>query len=245
MAKFKLCLKVGLVLFLLLVLCLIPLVRNARYAAREMECYGRLYQLGCMVECYFFEYHYFPDFRDKNGQETWSWRVLLPLSGGIDHPVNLEESYDSPYNQAVLKKYGYDHSQSFSRSLKCAFDRKEWIASPFVALKGKGTVWTEVNNGYQILPEYQKEYERKILIIEKPYPGPGFYKPGDDISPEEVIQLYRQYKGNKIKSPHKGIFFINAGFKRESFDDIKSEEELSARLTIDENKGWWRKPKRI
>lgn len=210
----------------IMIAILIPLVNKTRNDAIDMRCQGKLYELQTNMKHYLEGYaayrqnNRFPSYVDENGNEKWSWRVFFILMH--EPEFQPDKTFISENDKAnYIKKYSYP-------SLLCSHTPESDI-SPFVAIKGPGTLWSSIDNGIPIPDSIQS---KMIIMLETPFPTKKWYEPGDDLSPNDVIKLYENYKSSKLKLIHGSIYYATfAGTG--SFDDIKNAEELKERLIYD------------
>ena len=244
--KMKRFIKIGVITFLILLLgfiaLLIPAVVAAKRAANRMGCMSNLKGLCLSIHDYRYRdeakinHEKLPFFGDKTtGEEYWSWRVTFVAWDFYNKPIfRLDEPWDSEYNLSLLKK------KTASHYFFCHADSQK-EKSCYVAVKGPGTVWTEMENGN--LPGSFGNYGEMILIIETPFPTNHWAQPGDDITPEEVIRLFEADPG-LVKNSKQGWWdvshwpknFVRADGSTGSFNEIKDVEELRKRLIISPEK---------
>ncbi len=209
-------------------------VEQAKNASNEMVCHSKFDGLRVCILLYLEDNHMFPEFKDNEGQETWSWRTIMPLYCGDDdfrNNVNLNLPWQAESNHKLLEnssENGYiNHLQSW---YSCRYIEQNNHKAAQVAIKGDGTLWTEVNKNPTILN--QKELIKdKIIAIEIANPTNEWYEPGDDVSPDVVLDMYRKYRDKKYQTPHKRIFFLTIE-GTEEFANIKTETEMLSRLYI-------------
>jgi prepilin-type processing-associated H-X9-DG protein len=92
-----------------LVAILLPAVQSAREAARRAQCVNNLKQIGLALHNYHAANNAFPSsaITDPKGKPLFSWRVaILPYieQQGLYNRFKLDEPWDSPHNQALLKE---------------------------------------------------------------------------------------------------------------------------------------------
>ena len=232
--------KIGIITFLILllgfILLAIPAVIAANRAAYRMNCIAHLHGLCRAIQDYQFRnetQNSIPFIGDKTtGEEYWSWRVSL--TGFFFHDQKTEyrltEPWNSEYNLPLVKEHPYLHY------FFCPGDRQQEKSS-YVAVKGPGTVWTEMENGN--LPDGFYGFGDMILIIETTEPKNHWAQPGDDVTPEEVIRLFEADPGLVKNSKQKWWNFshwpknyVTAIGETGSFNEIKDVEELRKRLIV-------------
>jgi len=204
----------------------------AEIQMKESICQGRLYQWGKALESYYYSHCPYPDFRDSEGKALLSWRVvLLPLDS---KKFRYDEPWNSEYNTAVIHQI--EKGKGYYDNFICNFLKGSNTNAAFVALTGEGTAWTEINEGRK----RHDECKDMILILETPNPKNHWAEPGDDVTPEEVIEFFTAYKNRKKNffSPKKHFpnRFYTAGNGLGSFDDIENVEELKRRLVIQDHR---------
>src|SRR5208337_936304 len=90
-----------------LIALLLPAVQSAREAARRAQCVNNIKQIMLAMHNYISANNAFPrDITDKNGKPLLSWRVaILPYveQGVLFDKFKLDEPWDSPHNQELLK----------------------------------------------------------------------------------------------------------------------------------------------
>ncbi|MGO8902974.1 MAG: DUF1559 domain-containing protein, partial [Isosphaeraceae bacterium] len=90
-----------------LIALLLPAVQSAREAARRAQCVNNIKQIMLAMHNYISANSSFPrDITDKNGKPLLSWRVaILPYveQGVLFDKFKLDEPWDSPHNQELLK----------------------------------------------------------------------------------------------------------------------------------------------
>ena len=198
-----------------------------------------LKQIGLCIYIYCDKNGSFPEFFSEDKQiETWSWRVLVAStfsSSQESEQIQYQHPWDSNHNAGILKCLSKQYNSYFSSRKQ---DQKSGLAS-YVAVKGKGTVWTETNLGNILEPI--KSHPDMIVAIELPYSKNFWAEPGDDITPEEVIELF-QKDGGLVYCSKQSIFsrdhwpkyFLTLNGQVHSFGSIKSVEELEKLLIISE-----------
>lgn len=206
------------------------MLNKQRYESMDCVCYSKLYCIRDRIQslywatnnCYFSTNH-FPLFADKNGGEQWSWRLCFLLN----EKNNSKETFDPQQNFASESdKLYYIHDfPSWNSLFTCQFKGKTDLSS-FVAVKGKGTLWTLREHNVNVPDEVTKQM---IILLETPFPSKKWYEPGDDISPEEVIRLYIAYKDGTLSIRNKSIYYATLNTVG-NFDEIPNIEELKKKL---------------
>ena len=167
----------------------IPSIIGAKRAAYRMECKGRMAWLITNIQ---------NDMDDRKSEsppfignwdetkEFWSWRTIALQNEKIAQRFFLREPWNSKRNSPLVEQ------TRVTQYFTCPGDRDVETRASYVAVSGPGTVWTELRNG-----KIKKfgELSDKILFIETPEPKNHWAKPGDDVSPEEVIRLYKADPG--------------------------------------------------
>ena len=93
----------------LLMALLIPVILEARIAARQSACQHHLQQIGVALQHYYAQYQAFPPAYtvDVNGQPLHSWRtLLLPYldQAPLYNLLNLAKPWDDPANLKAFKE---------------------------------------------------------------------------------------------------------------------------------------------
>ena len=230
------------VLWGLVVFLIIPPYQSAWKAAHRTNCVSQLYSLCISVQ----DYQYskdrhrsltkLPFYGDKEtGDEFWSWRSSYLMHFEPYHSKNrfrFDEPWNSEYNFPLFKK------TDVARHFTCPCEYPKDKRASYVAVKGPGTFWTEMQNGN--LPGEFYDYKDTIIIIETSEPKNYWAEPGDDVSPEDVVRLYNTDPGlvkNSQNSSESGYshwpkHFVTAIGDVKGFDTIKNVEELKKRLVI-------------
>ena len=198
-----------------------------------------LAQLRPSISGYYERYNSFPEYlSDDKETETWSWRVVLPHAltqfGRQDDKIQYDYAWDSDQNAKALESATKYIGRHFSIKKS---DREKGL-SVFVAVKGKGTIWTETNLG-NISDPYK--YPNMIMVIELPQSKNFWAEPGDDITPDQVIQLFQE-DGGLVKNSKQPIFstdnwpkfYLTVYGEIRKFSEIKNVEELRKLLIIEE-----------
>ena len=233
-------LLLGLIVFIILST---PTVLHAvRISMYRTDCINQLKGFCLVVQDYQHKNNNIPFFGDiTTGEEYWSWRVVfIAHSSFYEKPqFRLSEPWNSEYNLPLFegKAVGSSDEMRFPPYMFCPSD-KQREKSSYVAVKGPGTVWTEMQNGN--LPGNLWDYPEMILIIETFEPKNFWAEPGDDVSPEEVIRLFEADPGLVINSKqsfrnwtsHWPKNYVTAGNEPKNFDSIKSVDELKKLLTV-------------
>ena len=242
--KQKRFIRVGIIIVLILLLGFtilsIPAIRAANRAAHRMLCTSYLYRLCFSVHEYQFrdkapmKYEKLPFYGDKtSGEEYWSWRAIWILYNDPDGKTRFRfsEPWNSQYNLSLFNETQEEASHFF-----CPCDLQKEKSS-YVAVKGPGTLWTEMQDGN--LPGDFWDYGDMILIIETTEPKNFWAEPGDDITPEEVIRLFEADPGLVKNSQQKWWNlshwpknFVRADGLAENFGTIKEVEELRKLLIV-------------
>jgi len=226
--------------FIVFVILSIPTALTAaRLAAQRMTCISHLKGICLAIQEYQSKNKEIPFFGDKTtGDEYWSWRAVI-IAQNEKIQFRFSEPWNSEYNLPLFEGQipnDPDELQS-PRCMFCSGDEQREKSS-YVAVKGPGTVWTEMQNGN--LPGNLWDYPEMILIIETSEPKNFWAEPGDDITPEEVIRLFETDPGlvkNSKQSfrnwtSHWPKNYVTAGNEPKNFDTIKSVEELRKLLTV-------------
>jgi len=242
--KLKLLFRIGIITTLILLLgfiaLLIPAIPKVQRDSHRMDCRSNIKGIFLTVANYQYKEEYrinhekIPFLGDKTtGEEYWSWRAEFIIRHDYNDKLKfrLTERWNSEYNLPLFKNI-----RDETRNLFCSSDKQSEKAS-YVAVKGSGTVWTEMQNGN--LSENIWDYAENILIIETSEPKNFWAEPGDDVSPEEVIRLFEADPGLVKNSKQKWYdrshwpkHYVNAIGEVKSFGEIKDVEELRKLLTV-------------
>ena len=220
----------------------IPAHREVRRSQNMVNCRQQIYANALSVQDYQYSEDRFrshtkqPFYGNKEtGEEYWSWRVSFLSHFEPYHSKNqfrFDEPWNSEYNFPLLKE------TDVARHFTCPCEYPKDKRASYVAVKGPGTFWTEMQNGN--LPGEFYDYKDTIIIIETSEPKNFWAEPGDDVSPEDVVRLYNTDPGlvkNSQNSSESGYshwpkHFVTAIGDVKGFDTIKNVEELKKRLVI-------------
>lgn len=215
--------------------CIVFLSCCTRYNAKETVCRAYIYQLGFYLDHHYRINNTYPRFYNDEGKNIWSWRAVFLLHGDFSRfssDIRFNEPWNSPHNLPIVKSLDEKVEQSFA----CPFLYPKDNRAAFVAVTGEGTAWNEISNG-NLTPEECKEM---IVLIETQTPKNHWAEPGDDMTPEEVIKMYTDYKAARKNflppSRHPAKRFLTVGCKSETFDDINDVEDLKKRLVVESSK---------
>jgi len=184
-------------------------------------------------------------------KENWSWRIyyfkrspLTSVEMGLFEEFNLNEPWNSEHNLPLVEKIQKNHLEPFHHFF-CPGDhgvRRDGLAvarSPYVAVTGPGTVWTELRNGtIKDIPWWG--ISDMILIIETSEPTNHWAEPGDDVSPEEVIRLFEADPGlvknssreSASRYAHWPKHFVTLGGRVGHFGEFPDVDALRKALII-------------
>lgn len=167
-------------------------------------------------------------YNKKNGS-LWSWRGIVVLEF-YREDFDFAKPWNFPENLKLAESLNVE--EMFSTS----YGQNKNLAN-FVAVKGPGTLWTETLNGRVKDP---RKHSEMIIVIETIEPKNFWSKPGDDVSPDDVIRMFEAdpglAKNSKASIFSRWIPKFFACFNNEcySFDKIKDVEELKRLLIIPE-----------
>ena len=199
--------------------------QRAREEARTSTCVSNLYGVGSALEYYHAVHCTYPPLSGgpSTADPAVSWRVAIVLSMNPDvNGYNLGEAWNSPRNEQFIPTL-------YGKIFSCPSDSAGRITgrTSYLAVVGKGTVWSEVRLGHIRNPD--KEVPQKIIVIEVPHSGIYWIEPRD-ISVDEAIRLFRLENGLK-NGPHRsGLHYLTADGTVHSFNDIASVEEFASLL---------------
>jgi hypothetical protein len=150
-----------------------------------------------------------------------SWRVLVLIPTDADlGRYDLRRAWNDPHNKPfILAPCGQSYlcpSESDSDSAG---------RTSYLAVVGKGTVWSDVRLGHIHSPD--KDVPNKIVVIEVPRSGVYWTEPRD-LSADEAIELFRMEDGFKDRRHRRGLHYLTADGKVHSFDQLRSVEEFAA-----------------
>ena len=130
-----------------------------------------------------------------------SWRVLILLPTGPElDGYNLGQAWNSPQNKQFIPA-------SCGNLFSCPSDSDPGIAgrTAYLAVVGKGTVWSEVRLGHIRSPD--KVVPQKIVVIEVPHSEVYWTEPRD-ISADEAITLFCLKGGFKDGRHRRGLHYL-------------------------------------
>lgn len=218
-------------------------VLEATSAAKESAGYGGAHWNSNALSLGVFAYreangHFPPPYSvDQNGRPLHSWRTLiLPYIGrqSLYNRLRLDEPYDSPANQAVLKGTTIEESHG-SRPF---YDSDCPSETHFMAVVGDRTMWPLG----QRVSDVPDGADATILLIEVANSGVDWYEPRD-LSVNEAIDALANDGVNRIEWTREGLFsatkvsgrrlVATASASSYSLGQIADKAEALAMLTRD------------
>ena len=173
------CLIVPVLVLAMLGVLLAPAVREARDAARRLNCNGHLCQISFALLNYEQAYHCFPPayISDKNGKPMHSWRVLiLPFieEQTLYKQYNFNEPWDGPNNKKLLAQ----RPSIFA----CPSDEtslQDGVTTNYIAVVGNNALWRPGKP--RSLAELAKHDQAKttVMLVETADSGINWTEPRD------------------------------------------------------------------
>lgn len=196
--------------------------QRAREESRTSACEGNLFCIGSLLRAYHAKHGTYPPSSGERATAApvVSWRVMILLPTGPDlNGYDLGQAWNSPQNEQIILG---PNGKLFS----CHGDPDARTAgrTTYLAIVGKGTVWSEVCLGHIRSPD--KEVPQKIVVIEVPHSGVYWTEPRD-ISADEAIMLFRRENGLKDGRHRRGLHYLTADGSVHSFDEIGNVEEFA------------------
>jgi hypothetical protein len=192
----------------------------------DTTCVSKLYGIGFLLRTYCAVHGTYPPSPDEPATTApaVSWRLLifLPTDSRLDG-YNRGQAWNSPRNERFI------HA-ACGESFRCPSDSdaKGDGRTSYLAVVGKGTVWSEVRLGHIRSPD--KEVPRKIVVIEVPHSGVYWTEPRD-ISADEALMLFRRENGFKDGRHRAGLHYLTAGGTVHSFNEVRGVEEFAGLLS--------------
>jgi hypothetical protein len=199
--------------------------QRGRAESRTTACEGKLFGIGSLVRTYHAIHATYPPSPDEpaTAAPAVSWRVLIliPTDSRLEG-YNLGQAWTSLHNEQFI-------NAAYGAPFSCPSDSDARIAgrTSYLAVVGKGTVWSEVRLGHVRSPD--REVPKKIVVIEVPHSGVYWTEPRD-ISVDEAIMLFRLENGLKNGRHRRGLHYLTAYGAVHSFDEIGSVEEFASLL---------------
>jgi len=240
----KFCLVLGGSICILLIgldLLIFSGIREVHRVQNTVNCVNNMYGIALSVQ----DYEYSKDNpksqiklpfygNDETREEYWSWRASYITHFAPYVHTNrfcFSEPWNSEYNFPLFKK------TDIARVFSCPCEQQTEKAS-YVAVTGSGTFWTEMQYGN--LPGQFSDYKEMIFIIETSEPKNFWAQPGDDITPDEVIRLFKSDPGlvknskqhSKKDYTHWPKHYVTVIGEVKKFDSIKNTNELWSLLII-------------
>ena len=207
---------------------LVGAVDNAREAANNCVCQGRMYQLGHAIQIYVDLNSTLPPVytTDSNGKPLHSWRtLLLPIVEEqlLFAQTKLDEPWNSPANHSVvntpLAQFVCDGLRRQPHSLE----------TTYVAVVGHDTVW-QPGRGVRI-DEITDGPENTIMLIEMKNSGIQWAEPRDLDwnNPPPTVDKNRLVES--LSNHPQGLNVIFADWHRETLPSTIPIEQFEALLT--------------
>lgn len=197
--------------------------QRAREESRSSACEGNLFCIGSLLRAYHANHGTYPPSSDEHATAApaVSWRVAILLPTGPDlDAYDLAQAWSSAQNEQFIRA-------PYGKSFWCPNDsgNKGSGTTSYLAVVGKGTVWSEVRLGHIRSPD--KEVPQKIVVIEVPHSGVYWTEPRD-ISADEAIMLFRLENGLKNGRHRRGLHYLTADGSVHTFDEIGNVEEFAS-----------------
>ncbi len=213
-----------------MLLCAVVLAvfwQRAREDGRNSACIGRLHEIGFLLRNYHAVHGTYPPSPDEVRTDapavTWRVLVLRPTGPDLD-AYDLAQAWSSAQNEQFLRA-------PYGKSFWCPSDsgNEGSGTTSYLAVVGKGTVWSEVRLGHIRSPD--KEVPQKIVVIEVPHSGVYWTEPRD-ISAVDATMLFRRENGLKHSRHRRGLHYLTADGSVHSFDEIGNVEEFASLIRV-------------